>query len=351
MQARGGCSQGGRGLSISMLKNLKRSGSRLRQVLVVGCVAGFFGAITSAKAETATFHFAPLGGSFSAALLGDDPLIGGEITATRIYLDVEAFPGSDAADFFTDISFPIEPSPGNTNALVLVGADLGWSGAGTFHYFETTSRFNGVFAPYRYGGETPAENFDGLLLDTSRIEFDYIPASGGEFALTGAALRKRQGSAGDFEVALPLSGEPAIESRGSGESRVVFTFNRNVTGAGSANATCGKVGTIKVDPADPHSLVVKFDAAGCDQSVVAVTLNDVMDDAGGTLATASVSFGILFGDVTADGTVDRDDRAALRAVLDQPVNSANFRADLNADGQIDRRDLERLQRFHGSHLP
>jgi hypothetical protein len=132
-----------------------------RHLLVMTCLATVIRCIASAQAETATFKFAALGSSFSAALPADSPLIGKEIVSARIYLDVESFPGSDAANFFTDISFPIEPFPGNTNALVLVGADLGWSGSGTFHYFEETTRFNGVFAPYRYGGETPGEDFDG----------------------------------------------------------------------------------------------------------------------------------------------------------------------------------------------
>lgn len=54
-------------------------------------------------------QFAALGSSFSAALPADSPLNGKEIVSARIYLDLESFPASDAANFFTDISFPIEP--------------------------------------------------------------------------------------------------------------------------------------------------------------------------------------------------------------------------------------------------
>lgn len=148
----------------------------------------------SAAAETTTFHFAPVGNSYSAFLGGDSPLIGKEIVAARIYLDVESFPGSDAANFFTDISFPIIPFDGNESALVLTGDELGWSGAGVFNYFEETDRFNGVFAPGRYGAETPGFDFDGEILDGSRIEFDYVPepASLALLGLTALlALRRR----------------------------------------------------------------------------------------------------------------------------------------------------------------
>jgi hypothetical protein len=153
--------------------------------------------------QTATFHFAPLGSSFLAFFPPDSPLVGRQIISARIFLDVQSDPGSDAANFFTDITFPINPFPGNENALALSGNDLGWSGAGTFHFFEETTRFNGIFVVARYGGETPGEGFDGALLETSRIEFNYVPELGGTIflfaigtvtliALHGRLVRERE---------------------------------------------------------------------------------------------------------------------------------------------------------------
>lgn len=135
-------------------------------------------ASTVALGQTATFYFAPVGNSYSAFLPGDDPIVGQTIIAARIYLDVESFGDSDAATFFTDISFPIEPLPGNESALVLTGEELGWSGGGVFQYFEETDRFNGTFVSRRYGAETPGLDFDGTILAGSRIEFDYVPEPG-----------------------------------------------------------------------------------------------------------------------------------------------------------------------------
>jgi len=134
------------------MRNQTHQISSLCRPLSVISAAVLLAVAASASAETATFNFAQVGSSYSAVLFGDDPLVGKKITSARIYLDVESFPGSDAANFYTDNSFPIEPDPGNTNAIVLVGADLGWSGSGTFHYFEETTRFNGTFIAARYGG-------------------------------------------------------------------------------------------------------------------------------------------------------------------------------------------------------
>ncbi|MEO5754506.1 MAG: dockerin type I domain-containing protein [Chthoniobacterales bacterium] len=319
--------------------------------LAVICLAGGFAFSSVATAETATFNFAAVGSSFSAALLADDPLIGGEVTSARIYLDVESFPGSDAANFFTDISFPIEPFAGNTNALVLVGAELGWTGAGTFHYFEETTRFNGIFSPFRYGGETPGEGFDGEILGTSRIEFDYIPAGGGSLTLERAASRRTHGNA-QFDLNLPLSGGQGIEGRvGNGKGEVIFTFNNAVTGAASVTSTCGKAGRITVDSNDDHSLSVSLDELGCDQNEVTVTVSAVTDSRGNTVDSASVAFGILFGDVNGDGIVNKADIASVRAVQGQKAKRSNFRADTTTDGRIDNRDVGEVKSRRGHSLP
>ncbi len=324
----------------------------VRSFLMVCGIVGSLGVAASAKAETATFTFAPVGSSFSAALLGDDPLIGKEVISARIYLDVESFPGSDAANFFTDISFPIEPFPGNTNAVVLVGADLGWSGEGTFHYFEETTRFNGVFAAFRYGGETPGENFDGVILRSSRIEFDYISAGGGDLALESAVSRRTHGTTGEFEVDLPLSGEIGIEPRaGNGKGEIVFTFNNNVTGAGDVTSSCGKVGPVVVDPDDAHSLSVSLNELGCNHNTVTVTLSGVTDDQGNTLDAAAVTFGILFGDVNGDRIVNNADIAATRAVQGQKTKSSNLRSDINTDGGINNKDIGEVKSHRGEILP
>jgi hypothetical protein len=312
------------------------------------CAAAFLAASLSASAETATFNFAQVGSSFSAFLPADDPLIGKEIVSARIYLDVESFPGSDAANFFTDISFPIEPFAGNTNAIVLFGSDLGWSGSGTFNYFEETTRFNGVFVSARYGGETPGENFDGLVLDTSRIEFDYI---GGGLALQSAASRKTDRSAGGFEIDLPLSGDVGIESRaGARTTRLVYTFNNNIAAVDGVTSTCGLAGDITVDPTDSRNVFVTLTSLPCDQSTVTVTLTGVTDDQGNSLDSAPVTLGILLGDVTGDGVVNNHDISATKSYLGEKTNSANFRADVNTDGIINHDDVRKVTSYRGHRL-
>jgi hypothetical protein len=162
----------------------------VRKFCWAGCLACVLGFSSVATADTVVFNFANVGTSFSAFLPSDSPLIGQQIISARIYLDVESFEGSDAANFFTDLSFPIVPFKGNENAIVIAGSDLGWSGSGVFHFFEETTMFNGTFVPGRYGGETPGKDFDGEILKGSRVEFDFVPEPGSVslLLLGGAAL-------------------------------------------------------------------------------------------------------------------------------------------------------------------
>ena len=58
-------------------------------------------------------------------------------------------------------------------------------------------------------------------------------------SLLTAASRKIHGSAGTFDIDLPLAGEPGVESRNTGgDHTLVFTFNNTVV-SGSATVTSG----------------------------------------------------------------------------------------------------------------
>jgi WD40 repeat protein len=174
----------------------------------------------------------------------------------------------------------------------------------------------------------------------------------GSIALVSAASRKTHGAKGDFEIGLPLTGNVGIECR-SGLTRyaVVLTFNNNVTGADSATSSCGKIGSISVDPSDSHKLIVTYNGATCNGQNVTVTANNVHDDQGTTLASVAVSMGLLVGDVTGDGRVANDDTAAVRAALGQQANSSNFRNDVTLDGRINNQDVQTVRSHKGDVLP
>ena len=75
------------------------------------------------------------------------------------------------------------------------------------------------------------------------------------------------------------------------------------------------------------------------------------DDQGNRLDSASITFGVLLGDVTGDGVVNKADIAATRAVLGERTNSSNFRADVNTDRIIDHNDVRKVASYRGHSLP
>jgi hypothetical protein len=131
-------------------------------------------ALTSpALADTATFYLSEVGTSYTGFIFPGDPRIGGHVTRTRIFVDLEVFAGADAADFDADIAFPLLADEGCTPVLSILGSDLGWTGSGLFRLVVDTEIHNGTFLQTLYGAATYP--LDAVLLETSRIEMEYTP--------------------------------------------------------------------------------------------------------------------------------------------------------------------------------
>ncbi len=141
---------------------------KMKSVMGVIGVAAVAGLSTAAQAqETHRFYFAPVGNSYSAAIFGDNPIVGREVIETRIELHVRVDAGSDAFDFSTDILLPIE-TPTFNSVVYYTGQEQGWFGTGTFHVSEVTDRYNGFIIPARYGAETVpmfAEILEGSYIE------------------------------------------------------------------------------------------------------------------------------------------------------------------------------------------
>ena len=156
--------------------------------LLAGAAACCVGAAvaTPALADITTFSFTDPGTTYTGFIFPADERIGGHIDVARIYLYVQVFSG-DAADYAHDITFPTIPDQGSSQLLDLTGAGMGWSGTGTFSYEIETTDFNGELISTIYGASSAP--IDAILLDGSRIEFEYTPVPApGAMALAGAAM-------------------------------------------------------------------------------------------------------------------------------------------------------------------
>lgn len=174
--------------------------------------------------------------------------------------------------------------------------------------------------------------------------------SGGEdngLTLISAASRK-----GPFEVDLPLSGTPGIESRIASLRRpltIVFKFEQGIAAVDPiGSASCGSLDDVRTDPEDPTQVLATYRSERCNGQNVTVTISHLTDDDGHTLATASVTMTLLLGDVTGDGVVDDADVRSMSDLLGETTSNSNFRADLDADHRVDRDDARLVRKKAGS---
>lgn len=173
--------------------------------------------------------------------------------------------------------------------------------------------------------------------------------------LIGAVSTMSHGSAGTFDINLPLAGTPGIECRsseslGSGNYVLVFTFVNNLTSVGAANITSGN-GSIRSSAIGPNPNQYTVNLTGVTNAqYITVTLTSVVDSKNNTGGT-SVPMGVLLADVNGSGRVDTADISLVRQQTLQPVTGSTFRNDINASGRIDAADLSIVRQQTLTSLP
>jgi hypothetical protein len=160
--------------------------------------------------------------------------------------------------------------------------------------------------------------------------------------LNAVVSRKVHGSAGTFDVDLPLTGNSGIECRSGGANcdyTLVFTFANTLTNVSGSSVTSGtgSVNSSNIDN-DAHNYIVNLTGVTNAQTIT-VSLSNMNDSAGDSSVTVSASMGVLLGDVNGSGRVDAADVSLVRQQTLQPITTSNFREDVNASGRIDAADV------------
>jgi hypothetical protein len=155
--------------------------------------------------------------------------------------------------------------------------------------------------------------------------------------------RKTHGTAGTFDVNLPITGTPGIECRSggaNGDYTLVFSFANPLTSVSSARVTTGtgRVSNSNIDSNDAHNYIVNLTGV-TNAQVITVSLSNVYDSVGSSSASVAASMGVLIGDVNASGRVDSTDVYQVRQQSLQNTNSSNFRMDVDESGRIDSTDV------------
>jgi hypothetical protein len=166
-----------------------------------------------------------------------------------------------------------------------------------------------------------------------------------------AVSRKTHGSAGDFDVNLPVTGNAGIECRtggANGNHTVIISFANTVN-----------VGSASVASSDGQAMVSSFSVNGAlvtvnltkvtNAQVITISLNNVSD--GTNIGNVSLPMGALEGDTTGNRQVNSSDIAQTQSQSGQPVTADNFREDVTVNGAINSSDIALVQSRSGTGLP
>jgi hypothetical protein len=165
--------------------------------------------------------------------------------------------------------------------------------------------------------------------------------------LTSAVSRKMHGNT-NFDINLPLAGEPGVECRSGSNHTLVFTFTTNVV-SGSAAVTSGS-GTAGAASFAGNTMTVPLSGVA-DQQKITVTLNNVTSSSAQVLPATSVSMNCLLGDTTANKMVNASDVSTAKAASGATVSASNFRNDVNVNGMINASDVSQVKANSGHAVP
>ena len=158
--------------------------------------------------------------------------------------------------------------------------------------------------------------------------------------LTSVLSRKTHGAAGDFDITLPLSGDPGVECRSggaAGDYSFVFTFTNDVIN-GNASVDSG-VGSVSGAPVFSGKTMTVNLTGVTNAQAITVSVNGVTDQFLQMLPSTSVNARMLIGDTTGNGTVNSSDVGEVKSQSGQAVSSSNFRDDVGVSGDINASDV------------
>jgi Dockerin type I domain len=241
---------------------------------------------------------------------------------------------------------PLQNNGGPTSTLALLAGsraiDKGGSATDTVTSNPITIDQRGFSRPYDDPSVPNATGGNGSDIGAVEVVPTLTPSS--------VVSRKIHGSAGSFDISLPLTGSPGVECRSGGATsdyQVIFTFASPVNfgsvavteGAGTVNGTGGN-GTA--------SVAVNLTGVTNAQRIT-VTLFSVNN--GTSMGDISVPMAVLIGDTNGNGTVNSSDVSQTKLQSGQAVTSSNFREDVNPNGTINSSDVSLVKLRSGTALP
>jgi len=168
-----------------------------------------------------------------------------------------------------------------------------------------------------------------------------------------ASSRKIHDTNKTFDFALPLSGNLGVECRSGGAGgnfTLVLRFTDKLNSTGNVSVTTG-LGSVSGTPTIKGNAMTVNLAGVANAQKIVVTLTNVTDKYGRTLAKATVPMGILLGDVDGNKTVNNTDVNNVTGKVGATAGLTNFRDDVDTSGSINQTDVNITQGEVGTFIP
>ncbi len=197
---------------------------------------------------------------------------------------------------------------------------------------------------------------------STNVAQQVIDVGGGAPPVAGVVSRKTHGSAGTFDIQMPLTGTVGIEDRTGqpsiGSHNLIVVLQSPVTSVGSLSATATTSGGTTNLPPPTYTIgtgaqnnQISVNLTGVPNAAhVFLTLHTVADTAGNS-GDVVVPADFLLGDTTADRSVNSADISQTKAQSGRTVSGMNFREDVTADGSLNSADISFVKSKSGTALP
>ena len=194
------------------------------------------------------------------------------------------------------------------------------------------------------------ENHEPLI---NRVSGSGGTVIGADIYALNAVSRKTHGTAGAWDVSLPISGVPlGIESRrGSGTNQdthqLLVAFSQPVTLHAAPSVTSGS-GSVGPHTVEGNQVTIDLVNVANAQRLE-LTFMSVSD--GVTSNNVPIPMCVLLGDASGDGNVNAGDALQTRSRAGQDINQITFRSDVTVDGTINSGDAVVVKNRSGTSIP
>ena len=164
---------------------------------------------------------------------------------------------------------------------------------------------------------------------------------------SSAVSRKTHGGAGDYDVALALTGTPTVECRSGGVTNdytLIVSFDSDIAVAGVPQAQLisgsGIIGSNGVGNGGMVTVAGNSVTVPLTNITNAQTIQVRVNGVRNANATANIiiPMSVLVGDLNGNGTVNAADVSICKSHIGEAISPSNFRSDVNTNGAINAAD-------------